>query len=258
MGYDLFAASALALASGAMGAVVHDDAIALQAFGDDPIWTVVVDAGGMSVAIEEDGDPVFRQLPAPVVSQIGKERIFKTKTASGTLVELRVEKASCGGADEQLDMRATLLTGSTRHEGCARTLSDAEALPRRPLLGDLAMDSKIVSKGGPQGFELDLQNSGTTLTIDGRVLSLGKPVAVQLENTPWPTIAGNAATYALASDDETVTASATIEAVSCEANGRTYPLTLKLVVEGKAYRSCASQAYQDLPMLAPPTIAPPG
>ncbi|MBN8846404.1 MAG: hypothetical protein J0H88_24490 [Sphingomonadales bacterium] len=258
MGYDLLVTSALALVSGAMGAVVDNDASAFQAFGDAPIWTVVVDAGGMSVAIEENGEPVFRYLPAPVVSQMDKDRIFTTRTANGTFVELRVAEAPCAGAGEQLAMRATLLVGPTRREGCARTLSDAESTSSRPLLGDLAMDGRIVSKGGPPGFELDLQNGGTTLMIDGRVLSLGKPIAVQLENAPWPTIAGNAATYALASDDEAVTASATVEAASCEANDRTYPLTLKLVVEGKVYRSCASQAYQDLPLLAPSTVAPLG
>jgi len=67
------------------------------------------------------------------------------------------------------------------------------------------------------------------------------------------------ATYVLASDDETVTASATVEASNCTANDKSYPLTLMLVVDGRTYQSCASQAYQtlNLPMLAPPAIANP-
>lgn len=139
------------------------DASALQAFGDDPTWTVVVDAGGMSMAVEERGEPVFRELPAPLVSQTGS----------------------------------------------------------------------------------------------GRVLNLNKPVALQFANASWPTVAGNVATYALANDDETVTASATLQAASCTANGKTYLLTLALVVDGQTYRSCASQAYLNLPMLSPPTVANP-
>lgn len=54
-----------------------NDASSLQAFGDSPPWTVVVDASGMSLTIEEDGEPVFRELPAPAVSGAGKERLFQ-------------------------------------------------------------------------------------------------------------------------------------------------------------------------------------
>lgn len=228
-----------------------------QAFGDDPTWTVVVDAGGMSMAVEEDGEPVFRELSAPLASQAGRDRVFSTNTAAGTPVELRIAEIPCAGSSEELPMQATLSVGSMRREGCARMLEDMEAPASRPLLGDLAMDGRIVSKGGPPGYSLDIQATGTTVNIGGRMLSLYKPVAIQMGDAPWPTIAGNVATYALASDDETVTASAMVEAASCKANGKTYLLTLALVVDGKTYRSCASQAYLTLPMLSPPSVANP-
>lgn len=238
-------------------ASAQNDASALQAFGDDPTWTVVVDARGMSMAVEEDGEPVFRELPAPRVSHAGSDRVFRTKTAAGTPVELRIAKTPCAGSFEEQSMQATLFVGPMRREGCARMLEVMEAPASRPLLGDLAMDGRIVSKGGPPGYSLDIQATGTTVNIGGRVLSLYKPVAIQTGNAPWPTIAGNVATYALANDDETVTASAMVEAASCKANGKTYLLTLALVVDGKTYRSCASHAYLTLPMLIPPAVANP-
>ncbi|WP_077146289.1 hypothetical protein [Sphingopyxis sp. KK2] len=241
------------------GAASPNDSGSLQAFGDAPLWTVVVDASRMSVTIEEDGEPVFRELPAPAVSGAGKERIFRTKTASGAPVELRITKAPCATAAEELEMQALLIVGPARREGCALALDAADALPSRPLLGDLALDARIVSKGGPRGFELDIQDSGTRLAIGGREFTMGKPIAVQTENAPWPTIANNTATYALASEDETVTASALVEAVACKADGKTYPLALKLVFKGTTYRSCASQAYQtlSLPTDFPPVLAVP-
>ncbi len=154
-------------------------------------------------------------------------------------------------------MQAALSVGSMRREGCARVLKDTGAPTSRPLLGDLAMDSRIVSKGGLPGYSLDIQATGTTVNIGGRVINLHKPVAIQIGNAPWPTIAGNIATYAFANDDETMTASATVEAASCKANGKTYLLTLALVVDGQTYRSCASHAYLTLPMLIPPTVSNP-
>jgi uncharacterized membrane protein len=251
-----FAAVVIGLAT-SPSVSARDDTSTLQAFGDDPLWTVVIDASGMSMAVEEDGEPVFRELPVPLQSRAGKERVFAAKTENGTPVELRVAETPCAGSSEQLPMRATLSVGSIRREGCARVLDDMESAAPRPLLGDLAMDSRIVSKGGPQGYSLDIQEAGTTANIGGRVLNLYKPAAVQIGNAPWPTIAGNVATYALASDDETTTATATVEAASCRANGKTYLLTLTLIVEAQTYRSCASQAYQVLngPMLSIPTVA---
>jgi uncharacterized membrane protein len=240
-------------------ASASNDASALQAFGDDPTWTVVVDARGMSMSVEEDGEPVFRELSPLVVSEAGSDRVFRTNTAVGTPVELRIAKAPCAGSSEQLPMHATLSVGSMRREGCARMLEDMEASATRPLLGDLAMDSRIVSKGGPTGYALDIQETGTMVNIGGRVLNLRKPVTAQIGNTPWPTIAGNVATYALVDDDETVTATATAEAASCKANGKTYPLTLSLVFEARTYRSCASQAYKvlNIQTLSIPTVANP-
>lgn len=236
-----------------------NDASALQAFGDDPTWTVVVDARGMSMSVEEDGEPVFRELPAPQVSQVGRDRIFRTKTAVGTPVELRIAEIPCAGSSEELPMQAALSVGSMRREGCARALKDTGAPPSRPLLGDLAMDSRIVSKGGPTGYALDIQETGTTVNIGGRVINLHKPVMAQIGNTPWPTIASNVATYAFVNDDEIVTATATVEAARCNANGKTYLLMLALVFEAKTYRSCAAQAYLELslPMLSIPTVANP-
>lgn len=156
-------------------------------------------------------------------------------------------------------MQALLMVGQKRLDGCALALNDVAVRPSRPLLGDLAMDARIVSKGGPPGFELDIQDSGTRLTIGGHEFTLGKPIAVQIENAPWPTIGNNAATYALSSEDEAVTANAIVKAAPCKAEGKTYPLSLELVWNGTTYRSCASQAYQtlSLPTGFPPTLAVP-
>ncbi|KQZ61582.1 hypothetical protein ASD67_20475 [Sphingopyxis sp. Root1497] len=233
------------------------DASALQAFGDDPMWTIVVDARGMRMALDDGGEPVFRELPAPLVSQAESGRVFRTKTAAGEPVELRVAGIPCAGSSGELPLQAVLSVGSMRREGCARVLEDMGARVSRPLLGDLAVDGRIVSKGGPPGYSLDIQESGTTFTVRGRVLNLNKPVALQIANASWPTVAGNVATYALANDDETVTASATVQAANCKANGKTYLLTLALLVDGQTYRSCASQAYLTLPMLSPPTVLSP-
>ncbi|MGN6595189.1 hypothetical protein [Sphingopyxis terrae] len=249
----------LGIALDVTAAAAPGDGGQLQAFGDDPNWTVVVDRNGMSLSIEEDGDPVFRELPAPTASQSGKEQIFRTKTASGVPVELRVSETSCATASEQLAMRATLMVGTARREGCARSLEDTEALTPRPLLGDLAMDSRIVSKGGPPGYELDIQESGTRIVVGDRELQLGKPIAVQIGGTMWPIIAGGAATYALANDDETVTARAIVEAADCKTRDKIYPMTLTLVLDGKTYESCAAQAYRTLnmPTFIPPMLATP-
>lgn len=249
----------LGIALDVTAAAAPGDGGPLQAFGDDPIWTVVVDRSGMSLSIEEDGDPVFRELPAPTASQSGKERIFRTKTASGVPVELRVSETSCSTASELLAMRATLMVGTTRREGCARALEDSEALPPRPLLGDFALDSRIVSKGGPPGYELDIQDSGARMVVGGRELHLGKPIAVQIGGTMWPIIAGGSATYALANDDETVTARAIVEAADCKTREKIYTMRLTLVLDGMTYESCAAQAYQTLnmPTFIPPVLATP-
>jgi len=249
----------LASALGAAGAASPNEASSVQAFGDAPLWTAVVHPRGMSLAIEEGGEPVFRELPAPTVSRVGEERIFRTKTASGAPVELHITETSCAATTEQLQMQALLMVGTARREGCARALDEPDILPPRPLLGDLAMDGRIVSKGGPPGFELDIQDSGAKLLIGGREFNLGKPIAAQIANAPWPTVDNNSAAYALANNDETVTARAVVEAITCKAEGKTYPLALELVLNGTTYRSCASQAYQTLhlPTDFPPTLSIP-
>lgn len=230
----------------------------IQAFGGDPEWVVTISPDGLSYSHDEADYPVFHQLAAPSVMRRDGQPVYRTQFSDGRPVELRVATASCERDGEILPMRATLKVGTKTFDGCAR-LIDYYDFGKRPVVGDLSMDSRIESRGGPKGFKLILDDRGSVLSVDGRDYPMGRPAEVVLSGKPWPVVADDAATFDLASDDDTTTAKAIITAVRCDHGGKTYPLSVTVTFSGSQYRSCAAQAYMvlDMSTVIPTIIADP-
>lgn len=254
-----------AVACGGLAAIVCVQPLAaqaekqsVQAFGDDPNWTVIIDPSSV-IYTKGSGDfPVFYRLTAATTAKNGGGTVYRTVRPDGVAVELTVTSAPCSDRDGETEpMTAVLRDGKQTFRGCARLI---DSFPRNDMvLNGLAMNTRIVSHGGPDGFNLDLAGGGygqTMLVIDGKSMELSQPMNSTLSGTGWPVISGSVARFKLVDETDTRIATAEIRAETCNLGRKTYPMRLTVIMGDKRYESCASHAFmQPPPLIAIPSVA---
>lgn len=245
--------------SAALGqtAVAQVPPVDVQAFSDDPRWTVVVSPTETIYTHETPDYPIFNRLPAAREAKRGAATVYTTRFANGTVLELAIERAACKGAYETTKLRATLTVGGQTTNGCANEIGHFD-LGNPLALADFDLDARFKSYGGPAGFSLDLNDGGQSrLRFDGRDYVLAQPAEVVMSGSGWPVIEKGAAIYRLMLEDEATETTATITAAPCSASGTSYPLTLTVAFSGRELRSCAAHAYPDaLQPIEAPVVTP--
>ncbi len=241
------------LALGSIGSVsAQSDGEAIQAFGNDPNWTIIVRPQSVTYTKGGVDFPIFYRLAAATADTAKGGKTYRTKRPDGVAVELTVTMQPCVDDGETVPMTAILRDGDKTRKGCARSIKSYPVSDM--VLNGLSMNSRIVSHGGPKGFKLELAGNGsgeTVLTIDGQDMALTPPMETIIARSPWPTMSSNVARFRLVDESGSKIVLAEIRAESCMDGGKTYPMKMAVALDGKKYESCASHAYMAVPRITP-------